>query len=44
MFLMNISPSKMFLNILLPTIFHQNCQAVLAAVSMNGLSSSVCVY
>ena len=33
----NISPSNIFLTILLPASFHQNCQPVLAAVSINGL-------
>ena len=35
--LINISPSNIFLNIFLPAIFHQNCQAVSAVVSINGL-------
>ena len=35
--LINIPPSNMFLILHLPAIFHQNCQAVLAAVSINGL-------
>ena len=34
---MNISPSNIFLHMRLPARFHQNCQAVLAAVSINGL-------
>ena len=36
--LMNISPSNTFLTLLLPAIFHQNCQAVLAAVSIERLN------
>ena len=35
--LINISPSKSFLSMLLPAIFHKNCQAVLAVSSINGL-------
>ena len=36
--LINISPSNIFLNMFLPAIFHQNCQAVLDVVSINGLN------
>ena len=35
---MNISPSNIFPNRLLNKGFHQNHQAVLAAMSINGLS------
>ena len=35
--LINISPSKVFLNMRSLQRFHQNCQADLAAVSINGL-------
>ena len=35
--LINISPSNIFLSMLLPAIFHQNGQAVLAVASINGL-------
>ena len=35
--LMNISPSNISWNMLLAKLFHQNYQAVLAAVSINGL-------
>ena len=37
--LINISPSNIFLNMFSPAIFHQNCQAVLDFVSINGLST-----
>ena len=37
MFLMNISPANIFFNMFFPAIFHQNCEAVLAAASINGL-------
>ena len=33
--LINVSPSNIFLTLLLPAIFHQNCKA---AVCINGLS------
>ena len=36
--LFNISPSNIFLFMLLPARFNQNCQVVLAAVSINGLT------
>ena len=36
--LINISPSNIFPNMFLPAIFHQNCQAVLAVVSIDGLN------
>ena len=35
--LIDISPSNIFLTLLLPAGYRQNCQAVLAAVSVNGL-------
>ena len=35
---MNISPSNIFPNMLLDERFHQNHQAVLGAMSINGLS------
>ena len=35
--LINLSLSNIFLNMLLLAIFNQNCQAVLAVVSINGL-------
>ena len=38
--MINISPSNIFLNMFLPAIFQQYCQAVLAVVSINGLKSS----
>ena len=34
----DISPSNIFLTVLLAASFHQKCPAVLAAVSINGLS------
>ena len=37
MFLMNVSPSNIFLNMLLVAVFHQNHQAVSATVSINRL-------
>ena len=36
--LINISPSTIFLNMLSLKRFHQNCQADLAVVSINGLT------
>ena len=35
--LIDISPSNIFLTLLLPAEYHQNCQAVLAALSVNGV-------
>ena len=35
--MINIPPSNIFLTMPLPARFHQNCQAVFAAVSINGL-------
>ena len=37
MVLINITPSNIFPNILLPQRFHQSCHSVLASVSNNGL-------
>ena len=37
--LSNIFPSNIFQKVLSPTIFLKNCQAVFAAVSINGLKS-----
>ena len=39
---MNISPSNNFINMLSPQRFHQNRQADLAAVSINGLRQARC--
>ena len=36
--LINISPSKLFLDVISLQRFYQNCQADLAAVSINGLN------
>ena len=36
--LINIFPSKIFPTVLLPARSHQNCQVLLVAVSINGLS------
>ena len=38
--LINISPSSIFLIMLLPARYPQNCQALLAAVSINRLKTS----
>ena len=38
--MINISPSNIFSTMLSFERFHQNCQAVLAAVSINGLNLS----
>ena len=38
--LINISLSIIFLNMILPEMFHQNCKSVLAVVSNNGLNTS----
>ena len=38
---MNISPSNIFQNMLLDKRFHQNHQAVLAAMSIDGLRQEV---
>ena len=40
MFFLTFLYQNIFLNILLPARFHQNCQAALAAVSINGLRFS----
>ena len=36
--LINISPSNIFLKIALHERYHQNCQAILAATGMTGLT------
>ena len=41
---MNISPSIILPILLKPEIFHKKCQADLAAVSINGLTSEVWSY
>ena len=42
--LINISPSNIFLIVLLPARYHQNCLALLGAVSINGLKHKCCFW